>query len=192
MLKIDTINEAVRIGQLDLQAFGEEQSIVVKRDIETAGTRFLLNKLFEGKSPELAYTETKKPYLKNDHTRISISHSYDKLVIIANTKEETGVDIELIREKVKNIQHKFLCKSELTFANGDLEKLTTLWAAKEAIYKIYGVKELDFKKNILIENYTETENNFFGKIDLPKFKRRFLLTRQKLENYILVYILNEV
>jgi len=95
-----------------------------------------------------------------------------------------GGAIKLIIEATQNTKFlSWMLNSELT-KDGKI-----IFYRRDALSKM---KELDFKKNILIENYTETENNFFGKIDLPKFKRRFLLTRQKLENYILVYILNEV
>ncbi len=192
MFKIDQINDAIRIARLDLAAFAAENKVDKKRDAETEGIKYLLNKLFREREAKLAYTENKKPYLEGETTHISISHSHDKLVIIANAKESTGIDVELVREKVKNIQHKFLNDDELLFANQNAETLTTLWAAKEAIYKAYGLKEVDFKKNIFIEEFNQNENNFFGKIELPNFKKRYLLTREKTENYILVYILNEV
>jgi phosphopantetheinyl transferase len=192
MFKLDKISNSITIARLDLAAFSAEQSIEQKREIETQGTRLLLNKLFEGSPVELKYTENKKPYLEGQNTHISISHSHDKLVIIANTTQSTGIDIELIRDKVRNIQHKFLNEQELVFAKEDVETLTTLWAAKEAIYKAYGLKEVDFKKHICIEPYDKCENNFFGKIDLPNFKKRYLLNKQKQDNYILVYILSEV
>jgi len=192
MFKIDRINDSIRIGSLDLAVFAEKQNIKINRDIERAGTSFLLDKLFIEGNAELQYTETNKPYLKDERTHISISHSYDKLVIITNDKESTGIDIELIRDKVKNIQNKFLSREELNFASNNTEKLIRMWAAKEAIYKAYGLRNADFKENIFIEKFDEKESNFYGRIDLPGFKKKYLLIGDKIENYIQVYILNEV
>jgi 4'-phosphopantetheinyl transferase len=45
---------------------------------------------------------------------ISISHSHDKLAIIVNEKEATGIDIELIRDKVLKIKHKFLSQIRIS------------------------------------------------------------------------------
>ncbi len=192
MYKIDQISDSITIGSLDLEAFNKNENIQQKRELEKAGTGFLLSALFPKDPVELQYTETNKPYLRNETCHISISHSHDKLVIIVNTRECTGIDIELVRDKVKNIQNKFLNAEELNFAKDDTEALTKLWAAKEAIYKAYGLKEVDFKENIFIEKFNEIEGEFYGKIDLPQFKRKYLLKCQKNENYILVYILNEV
>jgi len=152
----------------------------------------LLKILFDGKKPSLAYTASNKPYLEGEKTQISISHSHDKLVILANTEQSTGVDIELIRDKIVNIKHKFLNTHELNFAGNDLELLTVLWAAKECIYKAYGLKDVEFNKHIYIDSFNSDENNFYGRMDLPNFKKRYLLHRKKIENYILVYILSEV
>ena len=192
MFKIEQINDNIRIAGLDLTAFAAEQALTKKRDIEKAGIEFLLNKLLAGKTFNLKYNENNKPFLEGENLHLSISHSHDKLAIILNSKECTGIDVELIREKIKNIANKFLNENEIIFANENVELLTTLWAAKEALYKVYGLKELDFRKNIFIEKFDMAQNNFFGKIELPNFKKRYLLSKAKTENYILVYILNEV
>jgi 4'-phosphopantetheinyl transferase len=152
----------------------------------------LLDKLFKGDRYELEYTNAKKPYIPGRTEHISISHSHDQLAILVSSLHSTGVDIELLRDKVLNIKHKFLNESELAFAGNDIEKLTTLWAAKEAIYKAYGLKEVEFSKNISVEKWKKDETNFYGSLSLPTFKRRYLLSREKLDNYILVYILSEV
>jgi len=189
--KIDKISDSITLGMLDLAAFNVENNLQ-KRDLEKSGIQHLLNKLFGSKTVRLEYTAHNKPFLAGENLHISISHSHDRLVILVNQNESTGVDIELLRDKVRNIQHKFLNEEELTFANNDPEKLTVLWAAKEAIYKAYGLKEVEFKKNIFIEPYDENENTFIGKMDLPSFKKRYLMTRQKTEDYILVLILHEI
>ena len=192
MFTIEQINEQIYIGSLDLRAFGEGAGISQKRKLETKGIHFLLKKLIPSKQIELKYNEYQKPFIENSDLHISVSHSHDKLVVILNEKANTGIDIELIREKIINLKHKFLSDPELEFAGNDAELLTVYWAAKEVLYKVYGKKELDFRKHIFIEKINENENNFFGKIDLPNFKKRYLLQRKKIENYILVYILNEV
>ena len=152
----------------------------------------MLNKLFEGRGVSLQYTPHKKPYLEGETERISISHSHDKLVIIVNSEQNTGVDVELLRDKIKNIKHKYLNEAELLFSGEKVDLLTILWAAKESIYKAYGLKEVEFKENIFIEPFNADENNFYGRMDLPNFKKRYLMHYKRIDNYILVYILSEV
>jgi phosphopantetheinyl transferase len=177
---------------LDLEAFAAEQNIFEKREGEKKGTAFLLKKLFPGHVPELAYTEAKKPYFKDSGLFISITHSHAKLAIMVNSKEHTGVDVELIRDKVLNIRHKFLSEREQKFAGNDVEKLTVLWAAKEAIYKAYGLKEIDFAKHMSVEEFDNTNDLFYGTLQKNEIKQRYLLKKEKHDNYILVYTLNEV
>lgn len=166
--------------------------MLLKRDLEKKGTLEVLAKLYPGKAVKLCYTPENKPYLQGVNEHISISHSHDKLVVLANAKESTGVDIELIRDKVINIRHKFLNQQELEFAGEDTELLITCWAAKEAMYKAYGLKEVDFAMHLSIETGSISDEVFYGSMDLPSFKKRYRMKRQKIDNYILVYILGEV
>ena len=173
MVEIRKINTSLSIGLLDLRSFSVQESIHLKRDLEKAGTRYLLKNLLKTRFFELNYTSENKPFLKDSSHHISISHSHDKLVIILNTNESTGIDIEQIRDKVKNIQHKFLNEKELFFANNDTDKLITLWAAKEALYKVYGLKEVDFIKNLFIEDFDGQE--ITGRIETKALKKSYRL-----------------
>ncbi|MDO9000324.1 MAG: 4'-phosphopantetheinyl transferase superfamily protein [Bacteroidota bacterium] len=139
---------------------------------------------------EINYTAVGKPFLKGRAEHISISHSHDKLAVIINEKESTGVDIELIRDKVLKIQHKFLNRAELEFAKDDIEKLITIWAAKEALYKVYGLKELDFIADLFVEEFDGSV--IFGKIEKGTFKGHYKLISENLDGYKLVYVLNEI
>lgn len=175
---------------LDLGAFALEQNIQVKRDLERAGTRHLLKNLLKTEDYELNYTTENKPYLKGRSEHISISHSHDKLVIILNAKENTGIDIEQIRDKVKNVQTKFLSEKELKFADNDTGRLITLWAAKEAMYKVYGLKEVEFIKNLFVEDFSGPE--ITGRLQLDGLKKSYRLMSEEIDGYKMVYVLNEL
>lgn len=180
----------ISIGVLNLNEFSFIQPNLSKRELEKAGTIHLLNKLFNGHKINLQYTITNKPFLVDRSEHVSISHSHTYLVIIVNQKENTGIDIELIRDKVLNVQHKFLNKNELNFADNNIEKLITLWAAKEALYKVYGLKELDFKTNLIIDNFSD--DILVGKIETNVVKKKYKLKCETLGEYKMVYILNEI
>ncbi|WP_317899035.1 4'-phosphopantetheinyl transferase family protein [Aurantibacillus circumpalustris] len=175
---------------LDLRAFSVQENIVFKRDLEKAGTRYLLENLLKNEGFSLAYTDENKPYLNGRTEHISISHSHDKLVIILNTKENTGIDIEQIRDKVINIQTKFLNEEELAFANNDPGKLITMWAAKEAMYKVYGLKEVEFIKNLVVEPFNG--NEITGRIVMKDFKKNYKMIGEEIEGYKMVYVLHEL
>jgi 4'-phosphopantetheinyl transferase len=190
LIEIKDIEAHLRLGLLDLKTFALTTNYLLKRDLERAATYLLLSELLNTTSFELQYTETNKPFLKDSFGNISISHSHDKLAIILNQKENTGVDIELIREKIVTIKHKFLNESEAEVAKNNIEILTYIWAAKETLYKIYGLKGLNFKLNLSIELLVD--DIFIGTIIKNNFKKCYLLKKEKIQNYCLVYALNEV
>ena len=141
---------------------------------------------------ELTYDEFKRPYLKGRSEHISISHSHRWLAVSIHKTDETGVDVEMIREKVINIKHKFCCEEELEFAQNDSDKLTLLWACKEAIYKVHGKKELEFKKIKIDKFAVSAEGELNGCIHFGSHLRMYKLMYRKFEGYFLALILHEV
>jgi phosphopantetheinyl transferase len=112
------------------------------------------------------------------------------LALIVNKTHNTGVDIELIRDKVKQVKHKFLNAAEALAAGESIEHLVRFWAAKETLYKIYGLKELDFIENLAVEDFED--NKIIGKITKHHFHQKQLLHWEKLGQYILVYSVHEI
>ena len=191
MIKIRNIAPNIKLGLLDLTAFSQKNAIIQKRDLEKAGTVFLLQHLLSTNTFEVLYTQTNKPFLQNRNEHISISHSHDILAIIINEKENTGIDVELVRDKILAIRHKFLNENETKFAKDNVEILTFIWAAKETLYKIYGLKGLDFKLHLSVDMNNEGDT-FYGTIQKEDLKKTYKLKKEKLENYCLVYALNEL
>lgn len=88
----------------------------------------------------IQYQETGKPYATS--TEISLSHC---LPIAGALMHEhfAGFDIQCADPKIAVIKTKFANKTELLAAeaSGDeLNYLTIIWSAKEAIFKVYGEK----------------------------------------------------
>ncbi len=192
MHKVQKISENITVATLDLAEFAVKNELSAKRDIERNGTYFLLNIVFN-EPVDVEYTSLGKPFIKGRKSHISISHSHDKLAIIVDSKAETGIDIELIRDKVLKIKNKFLSKSELISANDNIEKLIIYWSCKETLYKIYGLKEVEFIANLRVEDFIlENHGTLKGEIKMGNFHKKYLLHYEKLEDYILVYVLNEI
>jgi 4'-phosphopantetheinyl transferase len=192
LYKVQKISQLISLGILDLSAFAAKEGLEAKREIERGGTKFLLNALFNC-PVELDYTSLGKPFIVGRKAHISISHSHDRLAIIVNSLAETGVDIELIRDKVLKIKNKFLSEKELTDVNDNVEKMIIYWACKEALYKIYGLKEVEFIANLLIQDFKlEPSGEIIGEIKMGNFNKKYLLHYEKLDDYMLVYVLNEI
>ncbi len=108
---------------------------------------------------DLTYNEAGKPKL-SDGVCISITHSHQFSAIILSAKP-VGIDIEKQRDKIKNIANKFISNKEnewLCKHQSHLKLLTTIWGAKESIYKLYGQPGLSFKQHIEIAPFTVNEN----------------------------------
>jgi len=104
----------------------------------------------------IEYNEFGKPFLslKQDFgmRHISVSHSGKFSALIASNTHNVGIDIERISPKIFKVAHKFLNSRELriVFSNNAMEGLITLWAAKEALFKLHGRRDLEFKENFQI------------------------------------------
>jgi 4'-phosphopantetheinyl transferase len=189
---ISSITNNIKLAILHLPDYTAFTGLAGKRELEKSATLFLLEKLFN-KPVKLEYNTEGKPLLREEAYHISISHSHDKLVIICNTQCDTGIDVELIRDKVLKIKDKFLSAIELEEAKDNVEKLIIYWAAKETLYKVYGLKEVEFAKHLYVHPFgLKAEGMLVGEINLESFQKKFNLHYEKLEDYMLVYVLDEL
>lgn len=112
--------------------------------------RFLLQYLY----PDFPYdliriADTRKPYLPSEQYHFSISHCGDYAAAVVSRDKRVGVDIEIPVEKIRRIGRKFLSNAEIdAFEDIDIDQLTVLWSAKEAVYKWYGAGNLDFRRHM--------------------------------------------
>lgn len=143
-------NEAFFRGNVPLH---REVTHPHKRLQHLAG-RFLLQYLFPAFPYELIeIADTRKPYLKDEQFHFSISHCGDYAAAIVSRSLRVGIDIELPVEKLRSIRHKFLSAEEMERfpalrGESELEMLTRLWSAKEAVFKWYGLGNLDFRMDM--------------------------------------------
>lgn len=118
-----------------------------QRACEKMATRLLINQVLNH-NYDLCHTEDGAPYLKNFTRHISISHS-SHIVGIAFADTPIGIDIEHKAEQVIRVRKKFLNERELaTIDSNDKTSNLKLWTAKEAVYKVHGVRGIDFKNKI--------------------------------------------
>ncbi len=162
-----------------------------KKRLEWLADRYVLHKLIGEEDRFFCIKdEFGKPFLKGNKLEISLSNSANKAAAIISSKA-TGIDIQYLTEKIKRIASKFVCDDEFFFLDkkNELEHLHVFWGAKEALYKAYGKRELDFKKNIILDSfeYDLSNGKCFGKIEKDNFIINFEIFYEKIENFIIVY-----
>jgi len=114
--------------------------------------RYLLPFLFpDFPHEEIEIADTRKPFLPDEQYHFSISHCGDYATAIVSSTERVGIDIEMITPRVDRIKHKFLHEDELVFVDShaidqQINLLTLLWSAKEAMFKWWGRGDVDFSE----------------------------------------------
>ena len=143
-----------------------------KRVLHWLSTRLLLRTMLNTSDYiDCQMDDHGKPYLVNSTMQISLSHSYDYAAVIISKDKKVGVDIELIKHRIKSIKHKFLSDLELAQKQiGDnTNGLYVSWCAKEAIYKWNGRKGLEFKQHIHIKPFKlKEEGTLQALVELPE------------------------
>lgn len=101
---------------------------------------------------ELSHNEDGAPYIMNQlGTFISITHS-GNVVCVATSPLPFGIDIEMNTEKIMRVRKKFLNEDELHyFPEDDSLHHMMAWTAKEAVYKAFSTKGLDFRNSIRLK-----------------------------------------
>ncbi|RYY12530.1 MAG: 4'-phosphopantetheinyl transferase superfamily protein [Chitinophagaceae bacterium] len=138
-------------------------SVPLKRDVshpakrlQHLAGRYLLPYLFHDfPLSEILIADTRKPYLPDEKYHFSISHCGSYAGVIASNSNRVGIDIEIISPRLYNIVHKFVNDKEKIFLEEwepltqmHLELTTILWSAKEALFKWYGLGQVDFKEHM--------------------------------------------
>jgi 4'-phosphopantetheinyl transferase len=127
-----------------------------RKRLEWLAVRYLLHLLL-GNTERQACSKDEfgKPFLQNNPSlHISLSHSQDKVAVVVST-QRVGIDIQYITSKIERIAPKFMREEELQslHPSTSITHLLIYWGAKEALYKVYGKKELDFKQHIFIQPF---------------------------------------
>ncbi|MEW2920360.1 4'-phosphopantetheinyl transferase superfamily protein [Muricauda sp. ANG21] len=140
---------------------------------------------------DLFYDDFGKPHLR-DGNHISITHSHNFTGIIVSETDEVGIDIEMQREKILKIAHKFTPIEEYkTLANTEalIRKLTIVWGAKESLYKIYAQQGLSFLRHINVMDFTFEDSRTVAEILYKGKKSHYEIEFLEFEGFTCVYAL---
>ena len=153
--------------------------------------RALLEEMFEEKV-YLSHHDNGKPYIENDATNISITHTNKYVAVILHPTEDVGIDIESLDRDFSAVEKKALSEDEIDDLDDDKrnEQLAIYWCAKEAIFKLVSVYNVDFAEQIEVEHFRpkgegELEASFIDKDD---YEEEFDLEYMTFDRHVLVWV----
>lgn len=117
--------------------------------------RALLKHLLAPLVTDLSYDLHGKPYLDSGSHYISVSHAGDYAAAVCSENKPVGIDIEQIKDRVVRVKERFLQPKELESLTQEnyLEQLYVYWGGKEAVYKLHGKPDVDFRNDIYIHPF---------------------------------------
>ena len=153
--------------------------------------RALLNTLFDEKV-YLSHHDNGKPYLENNPTNISITHTDKYVAVILHDEDDCGIDIESMDRDFSAVEKKALSEEEIDDLELDKrnEQLAIYWCAKEDIFKLLSVYNLNFAEQIEVERFRvrgegELEATF---IDKDEDEEEFALEYMTFDRHVLVWV----
>lgn len=98
-----------------------------------------------------------KPRLPQNRYFFSISHSYPYVAAVISDREECGIDIQIWKARIAQIAYMYLSQAEQVLcappdAEPYPELLTLAWSVKEAVYKWWGRRGVEFIDDLPIRN----------------------------------------
>ena len=131
----------------------------IERAKQQLAARMTLQKV-HGNFPfdQVEVLEGGKPVLKNNESKFSLTHCAGYSAAIISNKNDVGIDIEPIHERVLKVEKKFLNDHELNLlaSAGEQHRVvysTLFWSLKETMYKWWGKGNVDFSRDIQIVDF---------------------------------------
>jgi len=164
--RIDESKEEL-LSLLDNHSILENDVMCLKSEekvIERLAVRVLLKYLL-GRELEIRYFPSGKPFLRGLNAYLSISHTHGYVAVMLGEKDQLGIDIQSIEEKVKRVKPKFVSPKEYIDPDNELIHLLLHWSAKETLYKALGKPGIELKTEVFIEPFQPKESGKFVTID---------------------------
>ncbi len=167
-------------------------SLSKKRKREFLGVRYAFK--YIGMKMNIFYNEKSKPFLFSEKKHISISHSFERIAI-AISSYQIGIDIEKLRKnkKIVKIKKKFVRDDESVFIHPNYEEdyLHIIWGIKESLYKLEGGIFYSFLNHYKVSPFCIKKDSFVSCwIIKNSYSKRFFAFYRKIEEYYLVYVID--
>ena len=146
--------------------------------IEWLACRVTIRRLVEergGTYAGLQKDEFGKPHLVGLPWSISLSHTGGWAAAVLHRSRPVGIDIEPIRDQFRRVVPRVLSAGEIAHANDEAGRLAVYWCAKEALYKLYGKRNLTFRKHLHVEPFADGADTLVGHVRLPNHEEQLLI-----------------
>lgn len=161
------------------------------RQLQWLAYRRLIRDLISPERYPVVYDESGKPFLAGSSRHISVTHTGDWAGVIISSRVRVGIDMERIRPRIERVKEKFLSEVELSFISAEsfLEDLTLSWCAKEALYKLYGQRNLDFRENLRVHLPADpADGSFQGEVIMGEKREAYRLHHLKQGDLFVVWV----
>lgn len=160
-----------------------------RRRCEWLTVRLLLAELL-GPGHQIAYRPSGRPYLTLTERCIGITHTIGYVGVRLSTSP-VALDMEYRSERVLRLLPRFATSEEMQLLEG-WDAATAgliLWSAKETMYKLFELHDVDFQRHLRIVSLhgAATEGHFRGRIDHDGFQAEVRLRYFLLDDLITVY-----
>ena len=109
-----------------------------------------------GRDVEIGYNEVGAPTVNIEQTHISVAHGAGR-VAVAIADERVGIDIESLERDFACVSSRYMSAEEQALSSA-VEWQAMVWTAKEALYKLYGERGLDLKRDIVLTAYNPAQS----------------------------------
>jgi len=147
----------------------EDVKANTNKDVEKDAMELLIKETM-GTDFDIEYDVYGKPWPTNKTGFISISHSANWVAFCFHPNQPMGIDVETTRPQLVKVAPRVLHHSELSILEKSHYKQRTLqlfWGGKEALYKAYGKKNLEFSTQLVLSEIEDESDSFRGEIILP-------------------------
>lgn len=150
-----------------------------RRKAEWYTTRLLLHEICP--TATIAYGIQGEPLLENspEYTHLSISHGADKVAILLS-QNDCGVDIERTTRNFDRVAPRFLNERERSLITP--EHYPMAWSAKEALYKYFQGKEVEFLTDFEITSLADNQ------LKIDHRDKEYIVSLIHLKNYVIAYL----
>ncbi|MFY9598321.1 MAG: 4'-phosphopantetheinyl transferase superfamily protein [Dysgonamonadaceae bacterium] len=158
-----------------------------KRIIEWLSVRLMLSLLLN--EEKMVYHKNNgQPYLMDNSYNISISHTNKYAAILLHRHKKVGIDIEEISERVHNVASKFISEDEFIDESQKSVHRLLHWSAKETLFKLMDVEEIDFKKHLRLDKFIPAKKGIITAQETKTNKKsRFNIFYEVHPTYVLTW-----
>lgn len=162
--------------------------------INWMSSRYLLQQLTKKPYTALERTAAGKLILPHTNQHISISHSGNWIAVIV-AHQAVGIDIQIPTPKLKKIASKYIGGERLKLLQIESQfyedYLHYYWGIKEALFKAYGLGQIDYRQYLKIEHFPFSEvGSTKALVCKSDFEGKYQVFYQKTKDYYLCISLN--